>query len=313
MRRRGQLAASRLATATACVRLALAMIETLVLENFRGFERHEVPLRDATIMVGANNAGKSSVVEALRLVALVTDRFRRGRGGMVEPPEWLNHPEAFAGITPAVRGMPADGFESTVFHRYSPPPAVLTAAFSSGATVSVFVGPEAQLHGVARRRDGAPVTSASTGTQLGLDEIAVQPQVAPLLREEPIRREETIRRGDGTYLAPQHFRNQLWLYAEFYDDFVSMAEATWPGLQITELEGDETTPSQPLQLRVRDADFVGEVSLMGHGLQMWLQVVWFLARAPKRGTVVLDEPDVYMHPDLQRRLLGLVRRSSGSS
>jgi AAA domain, putative AbiEii toxin, Type IV TA system len=32
-----------------------------------------------------------------------------------------------------------------------------------------------------------------------------------------------------------------------------------------------------------------------------------LARAPVGATVVLDEPDVYMHPDLQRRLLNLVR------
>ena len=47
---------------------------------------------------------------------------------------------------------------------------------------------------------------------------------------------------------------------------------------------------------------------MGHGLQMWLQIVWFLARAPRRAVVILDEPDVYMHPDLQRRLLNLVRQ-----
>lgn len=280
----------------------------LVLENFRGFERHEVPFRDLTIMVGGNNAGKSTVVEALRLVALVTERFRRSRGRFLQPPEWLSHPEAFDGIAPAVRGMPADGFESTVFHRYGPPPAVLTCTFSSGASVTVFVGPDAQVHGVARRPDHAPVTRASAGSGLDLDLIAVQPQVAPLLREEPIRRQETIRRGDGTYLAPQHFRNQLRLYDEFFDDFVSMAEATWRGLQITELEGDDANPDRPIQLLVRDTDFVGEVSLMGHGLQMWLQVVWFLARVPKDATIVLDEPDVYMHPDLQRRLLSLVSR-----
>jgi putative AbiEii toxin of type IV toxin-antitoxin system len=52
---------------------------------------------------------------------------------------------------------------------------------------------------------------------------------------------------------------------------------------------------------------VGEAALMGHGVQMWLQTVWFLARTPRDRTVVLDEPDVYMHPDLQRRLLQIVR------
>lgn len=106
----------------------------------------------------------------------------------------------------------------------------------------------------------------------------------------------------------QHFRNQLWLYDELDGQFVEMAEKTWRGLQVTELEVDDMHPEQPLQLRVRDNDFVGEVSLMGHGLQMWLQVVWFLARAPNDATVVLGEPDVYMHPDLQRKLLDVVRR-----
>jgi len=34
---------------------------------------------------------------------------------------------------------------------------------------------------------------------------------------------------------------------------------------------------------------------------------WFLSRTPPDCTVVLDEPDVYMHPDLQRRLFRLTR------
>ena len=42
---------------------------------------------------------------------------------------------------------------------------------------------------------------------------------------------------------------------------------------------------------------------MGHGLQMWLQTMWFLTRSDTSTTVILDEPDVYMHPDLQRRVI----------
>jgi AAA ATPase domain/AAA domain, putative AbiEii toxin, Type IV TA system len=283
------------------------VLESLRLQNFRGFENHVVPLRPLTVMVGANNAGKSTVVEALRLVALLTERFRRGSGRFVSVPTWLDHQRAFDGLAPAVRGMTAEGYEPSIFYQYGPPPAVVTATFTTGATVDVFVGPEAQVHGVAHRPDGAPVTRASAAAQLGLSAVAVQPQVAPLLREEPMRQPETIQRGDGTYLASQHFRNQLWLFHDHFDEFVDIAESTWPGLQITELEGDPEHPSAPLQLRVRDGRFVGEVSLMGHGLQMWLQIVWFLARTGRDASVVLDEPDVYMHPDLQRRLLGLVR------
>lgn len=283
------------------------MIEKLTLENFRGFEHHEIPFRATTVLVGANNAGKSTVLEALRLVALFAERFRRGTGPFVPVPAWLNHLAAFDGIAPAVRGLPGDGFEASLFYGYGNPPAILTASFSSGASVTVFIGPEAQVHGVARKSDGAPVTRVHSGTTLGLTPIAVQPQVAPLLRDEPIRQPDTIRRGVGSYLAPQHFRNQLWLFDDAWDSFVAMAEDTWPGLQVIELEGDPLHPEQPLQLRLRDGGFVGDVSLMGHGLQMWLQVIWFLARTAGDATVVLDEPDVYMHPDLQRRLLGLLR------
>jgi predicted ATPase len=40
---------------------------------------------------------------------------------------------------------------------------------------------------------------------------------------------------------------------------------------------------------------------------MWLQTMWFLARCQKFETVILDEPDVYMHADLQRRLIRSLR------
>jgi hypothetical protein len=193
-----------------------------------------------------------------------------------------------------------------MFHRYGDPPAIVTATFASGSEVIVFVGPGAQIHGVAHRPDGSPISNASSIATLGLNSIAVQPQVTALLRDEPVRQPETIRRGDGTYLVSQHFRNQLLLYDEFYEEFVRIAEESWPGLQIKELAAPNSA-GESIKLQVRDSSFVGEVNLMGHGLQMWLQIVWFLARAPREATVVLDEPDVYMHPDLQRRLLSLVR------
>lgn len=54
---------------------------------------------------------------------------------------------------------------------------------------------------------------------------------------------------------------------------------------------------------VRDHEFTAEVAQMGHGLQMWLQVMWFLSKCDENSTVILDEPDAYMHADLQRKLI----------
>jgi AAA15 family ATPase/GTPase len=55
------------------------LIEELHLENFRGLADHHVRMRDTTIIVGANNAGKSTVVEALRLIAVATNRLINGK------------------------------------------------------------------------------------------------------------------------------------------------------------------------------------------------------------------------------------------
>ena len=51
------------------------MITSLTLENFRGFDKHVIHFKQKTLLVGKNNAGKSTCVEALRLVSLVTERL----------------------------------------------------------------------------------------------------------------------------------------------------------------------------------------------------------------------------------------------
>ena len=71
------------------------MLSKLRLENFRGFDEHEVKLASRTLLVGANNAGKSTLtlIEALRLVSLIANRPRlRPR----ELPTWTGDP----GVSP---------------------------------------------------------------------------------------------------------------------------------------------------------------------------------------------------------------------
>ncbi|HYD39000.1 MAG TPA: AAA family ATPase, partial [Allosphingosinicella sp.] len=48
------------------------------------------------------------------------------------------------------------------------------------------------------------------------------------------------------------------------------------------------------------------VGLQGSGLQAWMQTLWFLARVSRDNCIVLDEPDVYLHADLQRKLVKIL-------
>jgi len=56
----------------------------------------------------------------------------------------------------------------------------------------------------------------------------------------------------------------------------------------------------------REGRYAAEVAYAGHGIQVWLQLLSHLSRLRDRRSVVLDEPDVYLHPDLQRRILSVI-------
>lgn len=282
------------------------MITHLALRNFRGFRDHTLPLADLTLIVGANNAGKSTIVEALRLVAIVVTRYRSL--AFRPPPSWLSESEAAPGVSPSLDGTGID--LSTVMYQYEDPPASVRATFASGATVVVLVGPDGEIHAVIRANDGALVIDRAHAYRVALDTVASQPQVAPLVRNEVLLMRDTVVRNLSSTLAPSHFRNQLHYLDEYVTDLRTLAEETWPGFMLKDLvvEGELIHPPQYLRLFVRNKAFVGEIASMGHGLQMWLQTLWFLVRNPDASTVILDEPDVYLHSDLQHKLMRLLRR-----
>jgi len=282
------------------------MLKQLRLQNFRCFRDHLVPLRPTTIVVGRNNAGKSTVVEALRLVSLIVSRAPYLNFTSV--PEWLDAPKAYRGISPSLRGFEFDF--TTVFHRYGEPPAIITAEFSGGGSVQIFIGKsqkEPRIHAVIKDRRGNVASTKGQVGSLRLPGVASLPQIGPLLKEEKLLVEEYVRNAVSSSLASLHFRNQLLVFPSYFEEFKKIAEHTWDGLTIKDLTKNGRPPDQTLALLIRDGNFVAEVSWMGHGLQMWLQTMWFLARTRGEDTVILDEPDVYMHADLQRRLIRLVK------
>ena len=277
------------------------MLTSLRLKNFKCFRDTTIPFRASSVLVGRNNAGKSTIVEALRLVSLIRSRFEHLR--FTNPPEWAEiHPKN-RGIAPSLEDVDVD-FRA-IFNQYGDPPAVITAVFSSGAAIEIYLGvedEEGQIHGVLKDAKGRVAQTASEGKLIGLPHISILPQVAPFNKEEVVLSPAYVQRSVGTARAPLHFRNQINLMYQHYSTFRKIAEETWPGLRIVEFKGRGAKPGDPLFLLVQSEDFVAEVSWMGHGLQMWLQTMWFLARSRPNDIVMLDEPDVDT-TDLQRRLI----------
>lgn len=279
------------------------MLTEITLENFKCFSQQTVPLRPLTIIVGRNNAGKSTIIEALRLISIVTSRI----GGLAvrEVPSWLDRPIVNRGVAPSLENQEFNF--ASAFHRYNNPPAKITGRFQTGVKIEIFIGGENKVHAVFKNSHNV-VISGGQAKRLGIPSVGILPQISPVSDDETILVPTYVRKKVSSSLASLHFRNQLnLLYDEAFREFKRISEETWPGLVVRELRGQGGKPGEPLKLLVRNDDFVAEISWMGHGLQMWLQTMWFLARCQRFETVILDEPDVYMHADLQRRLIRFLR------
>lgn len=281
----------------------IALLTSLILRNFRCFEEHTVELNPLSIVVGRNNAGKTTIAEALRLVAVVSARYQSLAYN--KPPDWLALPARFMGCKPSLDGLQIR-FDS-IFHRYADPPALVRAEFEEGVALEIHIGGEKRAFVVVFDSSGGMIRSKAQALRTPVPSVSILPQVAPVSRTEYVLRDEYVRSSMGSALAPLHFRNQLRLLPQHLQEFRTEVEATWPGLQIQELRLEGEMGKKQLFLDVRDRDFVGELAVMGHGLQMWMQTIWFIVRSRDATTAVLDEPDVYMHADLQRQLIRLVK------
>lgn len=279
------------------------MLKKLTLKNYRCFENSIFPFRDTSILVGSNNAGKSTIIEALRIVSVVALKYKNSN--YIVPPKELGEKANAKGIKLNLENLKID-FRSVVY-KYNEDEGVnaeIHALFDCDISVKIILNSQVQFAFIYNKKD--MITSRSQTTKMKNLLLYTMPQIGLIREDEQLLSIETVKKNMETRLSSRHFRNQIYQFKkDHFEEFKGFAESTWKGLRITDFGYD--TNENKLSLLVYDSGFAAEVGLMGSGLQMWLQIMWFISRCDKNSTIVLDEPDVYMHPDLQLKILKLVQ------
>lgn len=276
-------------------------IQSVTLTNFRGFRYHTVALNKLSILVGHNNAGKTTFIDALRLLAVACEKSYTAN--YIRPPDWLRNETRNAGFSTAFNTVSFD-FQNLKYNQGIDRPAKIELRFKNRAVITLWLDGEDRANFVqVRDPEGNYVSNRAEARACGMTPIYVMPPIAKVLPKEILLNPETVKASSYGRLAYRHFRNQLHVWNENFEDWKSILELTWHGLRVSSFDVDTGEGGNELSLMLADPPFVSEVAWVGSGLQAWIQIMWFLCRTPRQASIVLDEPDAFLHADLQRKLI----------
>ncbi len=294
------------------------MIARLQLRNFKAFSNFVVTFGPESLLVGPNSAGKSTIIAALRASAQMMRQAR--------------HRSADRLASPAHGRVRCYGFSSVgvqlisenLRHEFRSVETQIEVGFKGGASLTAVwpvdeddpEGSDPEPFFILRDTDKV-ILHRPKDVKNAMPDVAVVPSLSPVEHEERILDSDYVRTQMSGRLASRHFRNHLYLLSSTLltgqseselGNFVSWAEPWTSELVVEDLVTRQGDKGRLLDLFCREHGSHSERELfwIGDGMQVWLQLLAHLYRARHHDTIILDEPDLYLHADLQRRLVRLL-------
>lgn len=269
--------------------------------NYKALKRYSVALSDFNVLVGPNNAGKSTIVSAFRILS---EGIRKARS---RKPGYISHPSvAASGYIVPLEGLPVA--TENIFTNYDETePAVIEFHLVSKNKLKLIF-PENDLCYMVAETGGKPVDSPAKFKKAFDCSIGMVPILGPVEHNEPLYQLEAARLALLTHRASRNFRNIWYHYPDEFDEFRKLILQTWPGMDIERPEVDRSHDKPVLHMFCPEARYPREIFWAGFGFQVWCQMLTFIVRNKNASLLIIDEPDIYLHSDLQRQLLDILRQ-----
>jgi hypothetical protein len=136
--------------------------------------------------------------------------------------------------------------------------------------------------------------------------MVIVPVLGPVEHDETLLKLETVQRGLSTHRASRHFRNYWKYFPTGFQNFADLIRRTWPGMEIQPPEILDASENK-LTMFCLENRITREIFWAGFGFQIWCQLLTHIARAEGDSILIVDEPEIYLHPDVQRQLIGILR------
>jgi AAA15 family ATPase/GTPase len=278
----------------------LSHFTSLKFKNFKLFKDYSVSLKDFNILVGPNNSGKSTILGAFRILAEAMRKAMARKAAIVQAPEG----EAW-GYSIELTKIPIA--TENVFSDYDDSkPASINFRISNGNELLLFF-PKRDICSLICNSKSCFVDSPSKFKREYNTPIGFVPILGPVEHNEQLYEKEAARLAMLTHRASRNFRNIWYHYPEDFDEFKEKIRSTWPGMDIERPEVNYDRDKPTLYMFCPEVRIPREIFWSGFGFQVWCQMLTYIIRSRNSSLLLIDEPDIYLHSDLQRQLLGILK------
>lgn len=273
----------------------------LILEKFKKVDKVEIDLHSLNVLVGGNNAGKSSVLQGIHFSVIAAISSREAGKDTYTQDSLLYCPARnFEELRHGAGYLNQSQFGHLKLHAEFPD------ATAAQYNIRIYRG--RNEGNVGCQRTGSNRIGSMVASSDNLFSIYV-PGLAGVSQYEQFRTESVVRRGVASGDANLYLRNVLWLIKQKkkLPALTSRMRTLFPKFSI-KLEFN------PITDVVIDASIstVGQygrycpLELVGTGVLQALQIFSYVTLFEPR-LLLLDEPDSHLHPDNQGLLASALR------
>lgn len=266
--------------------------------NFKALKHFTLNLGNMNVLVGPNNSGKSTLISAFRLLA---DAIRFARSKQVQRISFDGEEVLGFQLPRSSLSVSLENIRTELL----PDTASVIFTLSDGNILRLAFSATDGNALIIQRHSRRVLSRADFKKEFPLS-LHVVPVINQIEGDEQLVQRETVLNSLGTHRTSRHYRSYWYHLPEDFDRFAGLLTKTWPGMEILrpELTG-ELPPS--VKMYCLEDRITRELSWAGFGFQVWCQLLTHITRAGDGSLIVIDEPEVYLHPDMQRRLLDVVR------
>jgi AAA15 family ATPase/GTPase len=278
------------------------VISSIKIERFKNIKELDVPLKGITVLIGSNNAGKSTIQQGIQFAVSVsqTTKYQNARWTGNRCPTSISSEDLLYTPLKDVEALAPNGrlrvkLEDAIKITFN------EAEHSSYVTI--------------RKGKNKNISTAITGKELGkrLQDIEnpysiIVPGLAGIPALEEYKPPSIVRKAAAKGDANSVFRNILLLLStntSKWNDFTKRFQAIFSEYSIKVLF--DKNYDEQIHVRVTKGDVSLPIDACGTGILQSIQILaYYYLYKPK--LLILDEPDSHLHPNNQRLLARLLRK-----